>query len=287
MVTLSEIHREGTKMFIKAGLKSPAFDSLCLMGKVFGIENRVQLAIRGNETADDSKAALFLSLCRERLNRPLQYILGAWEFDGMSLSCGEGVLVPREDTMTLVEAAQTALKGTERANILDLCAGTGAVGIALARRLPGSKCTCVELSEKAMPYLKENIARFAPDSVTAVKADVLCEPAFGKNSFDAIVSNPPYIRTDVIPTLDTDVRKEPEMALDGGADGLVFYRAILEKWLCLLMSGGTLAVEIGYDQAEEVTKLFKDAGLYNVRCIRDMSGSNRTIIGTYLYDNQK
>ena len=287
MVTLSEVYREGKSILTKAGLESPAFDSLCLMGKVFGIENRTQLTIRGNETAEDDKAAEFLALCRERTDRPLQYILGAWEFDGMSLSCGEGVLVPREDTLTLVEAAQAALDGAENANILDLCAGTGAVGIALTCRVSGSKCTCVELSEKAMHYLKENIFRFAPGKVTAVTGDVLCEPAFEKNSFDAIVANPPYIRTDVIPTLDADVRKEPEMALDGGEDGLIFYRAITEKWLCLLKNGGTLAVEIGYDQAEEVSNLFRKAGLSDVRCIRDINGNARTIIGTYLFGNQK
>lgn len=278
---LSALYREGKEILAKAGLESPAFDSLCLLDAVLDIGGRAALIVRGGEEVSPEKAENFLSLCRERCGRPLQYILGKWEFDGMALSCGEGVLVPREDTLALVEAAQNALKNVKDPRILDLCAGTGAVGLALVNRIPDASCVCVELSDEAIPYLKENINTFGGGRVSFVKADVLSQPCFESGSFDAVVSNPPYIAAKTVDGLKGDVRKEPRMALDGGEDGLVFYRAITDKWKSVLKSGGVLAVEIGFDQAESVTEIFVRANLDKIGCFRDINGNNRTIIGTF------
>lgn len=282
MVTLNFVYRQGKAIMEKAGLSSPAFDAMCLLEPVFGIKNRTELIIRGNESVEDESAEKYIALCNERLCRPLQYILGKWEFCGMELECGEGVLVPREDTIALVKCAAKALEGVESPDILDLCAGTGAVGLGLCRLLGKGHCTCVELSEEALPYLCSNIETFGNGCVSAVKYDVLSAPDRQFAAVDAIVSNPPYIATSVLPTLDFDVLREPQIALDGGEDGLDFYRAILHHWLPLLKPNGILAVEIGYDQKNDVTKLFENAGMAQIRAIRDLSENARAIIGTKL-----
>lgn len=282
MVTINGLYREGRKIIEEAGLPSPAFDAICLLEPVFGIKNRTELAIRGAETVSKAEYEKYLALCAQRTHRPLQYILGKWEFGGMDLKCGEGVLVPREDTLALVECAVDALKNTENPEIIDLCAGTGAVGLSVCRMLGTGKCTCVELFDDAYRYLVSNIETYGNGRVKAERYDVLQKPDERFGVVDAIVSNPPYIETAVVETLDRDVQKEPKTALDGGEDGLVFYRAILENWLPLLKVGGILAVEIGYDQRESVSDLFKSAGMAQICAVRDINGNDRTIIGTKL-----
>lgn len=282
MVTLNQVYREGRSIIEKAGLSSPAFDAMCLLMPVFGINDRTSLAIHGTDIVTEADAESYLALCRQRTVRPLQYILGKWEFCGMELECGEGVLVPREDTMALVQCAVDALKDTENPEIIDLCAGTGAVGLGICRLLGKGHCTSVELSDKAFPYLLSNIEAYGAGRLKALRYDVLTAPDEGFGTVDAIVSNPPYIATSVLPSLDRDVQKEPQMALDGGEDGLVFYRAILENWLSLLKPGGILAVEIGYDQKESVSKLFEAAGMAQICAVQDLNENYRAIIGTKL-----
>lgn len=280
MVTLNGLYREGRKIIEKAGLPSPAFDAMCLLEPVFGVKNRTDLAVRGFEEVSETDCEKYLALCAERADRPLQYILGKWEFCGMDLKCGEGVLVPREDTLALVECAAKALKNTEYPKIIDLCAGTGAVGLGLCRTLGRGECTCVELFDDAYKYLVSNIETYGEGRVRAEKFDVLQKPDERFGVVDAIVSNPPYIETQVMKTLDRDVQKEPKTALDGGEDGLVFYRAILDNWLPLLKVGGILAVEIGFDQRESVSELFEAAGMAQICALQDINGNNRAIIGT-------
>ena len=282
MVTLNSLYRKGRSIIEEAGLESPAFDAMCLLEPVFGIKNRAQLAVRGtdNITAEDEER--YLALCRERTHRPLQYILGTWEFCGMELRCGEGVLVPREDTLALVECAADALKEIPEPVILDLCAGTGAVGLGVCRTLGKGKCTCIELYDEAYSYLLSNIEIFGAGRVSAQRYDVLSTPDARFGPVDAIISNPPYIVTDVMNNLVGDVRKEPKTALDGGEDGLLFYRSILKNWLPLLRPGGILAVETGFDQKESVSELFREAGMAQIRAIQDINGNHRAIIGTKL-----
>ncbi len=280
MVTLNAVYREGRAIIEKAGLESPAFDAMCLLEPVFGVRNRTELAIRGAEEITEGDREKYLSLCRGRAERPLQYILGKWEFCGMELKCGEGVLVPREDTLALVECAVSALEKLENPEIIDLCAGTGAVGLGVCRMLRKGACTCLELSDEAFPYLLSNIETFGEGRVKAERYDVLTKPDESFGTVDAIVSNPPYIATETMKNLTGDVKKEPTMALDGGEDGLVFYRAILKNWLPLIRTGGVLAVEIGYDQRESVSKLFEMAGMAQISHIQDINGNDRAIIGT-------
>ena len=265
------------------GIEFPESEALRLCEHFFEFSGRAGLTVRGLDVPDEKTAAQFMNAVEKRKDTPLQYILGSWYFDGMELSVGEGVLIPREDTVALVETAHEALKDIKEPKILDLCAGTGAVGLALANRLPNAEVICVELSDAAAKYLDENIEKYGGGRVRRVKADVLLSPPaeLCEKRFDMIVSNPPYIPTDDIKTLSDDVKREPFMALDGGGDGLLFYRSICEKYLPLLWSGGHLAVEIGIGQAEDVSRIFVRAGLSDVRVNNDINGKQRVIIGTF------
>ncbi len=279
--TIAQLYRNAKNTLTEAGLESPAFDAMCLLGKVFGIDSRAQLAIRGSDVAEPSLALEYNELINKRLTTPLQYILQRWEFDGMEMHVGEGVLVPREDTLTIVESVQTALKQTKSPRILDLCAGTGAIGISLARRIPDAQVICLEKSELAMKYLRQNINEFGDNRVTAIFGDVLKSPQFAEGEiFDCIVSNPPYILSADMESLQWEVRCEPHMALDGGADGLDFYRAICSYWLGLLKPSGIIAFESGYDICDGVEAVIAANGVNQIRRFKDLGGIDRCIIGT-------
>ena len=284
--TIQQAYIQGKLILSKAGLESPAFDALCLLEPAFGVHDRRELTLRGTETPDAERLALYGNLIKRRLREPLQYILGHWEFDGMALSVGDGVLIPREDTLALVEAAESVLQGISRPRILDLCAGTGAVGLALARRLTHADVTCVELSDKALPYLEHNLAAFGEGRVHSVTGNVLLSPdqipvlAHQTAAFDAIVSNPPYIPSRDIDALKWEVHCEPRMALDGGSDGLDFYRSICSRWTALLKPGGLVAFEIGYDIRQETENVMMKYSIGHIRVIKDVSGVDRCIFGT-------
>lgn len=216
-------------------------------------------------------------MLEKRLRRvPLQYILGKWCFYKGEFFVGEGVLIPRQDTETLVETAVDFLKGKANPTVADLCAGSGCVGISIAADFPSAAVTAVEKYEPAFSYLKKNIEYNHTENVTPVLGDI-ADP-FGQ--YDLIVSNPPYIAARDMTTLSDEVRNEPETALFGGSDGLDFYRLILEKWTPHLYPGGMLAVEIGIGQEKAVTDLFLRAGLKDVGAKRDLCGVQRVIFGT-------
>lgn len=280
---IGELYR-AAKRELAALSDVPQTEALLLCGHFLGAGDRMALLMQGEETVSPDTARLFLDALAQREHRPLQYILGQWEFDGMMLKVGEGVLVPREDTLALVEAACERLRSIDRPlRILDLCAGTGAVGLAAARRLPRAQVTCVELSEDALPYLRANIEQYGDGRVTAIKGDVLAgfeASGFEPRSFDAILSNPPYIPAADIPGLAREVRQEPVMALDGGTDGLDFYRAIAEKWSGAAKVDGVLCMELGIGQFEDVKRIIVRHDWGEIGYKRDFSGVIRAIIGT-------
>lgn len=278
-MTLGEAYRQGKRLLEKAGNEAPAFDAGCLFRKAFGLD-RQQRIVQSGSAADMGKTAEYLAMAKERAGgRPLQYILGEWPFMGFPLEVGEGVLVPREETELLVRTAAELLAGAARPEIADLCAGTGAVSIGLASLLPGARITAVEKYPAAFFYLRRNLLRTNASGVTTAELDVLSPEAVRKFSpLDAVVSNPPYVRADEIPGLQEEVRHEPREALDGGRDGLVFYRAIARLWLPRLKPGGTAAVEIGEDQAADVVHLFSTL-LRDIRVTKDFNGLDRVVSG--------
>lgn len=205
--------------------------------------------------------------------KPLQYVLGEWDFCGHRILCKEGVLIPREDTETLVEVAKKHLKAGD--SVLDLCCGSGCISVALAKA--GAKVSAVDINDKAIELTKENALLWGV-SVDVQKMDILSEKT--DKVFDMIVSNPPYIRTSEIRKLDTSVKKyEPRNAIDGGDDGLLFYREITKRFFENLAEGGLLIYEIGFDQREQVMNLLEQAGFKNVTAEKDLNGNDRVVYG--------
>ncbi len=284
-MTLRELYNLARSRFARAEIDSPAFDAAALMELVFGID-RGALLLQGDKPAQTQKEEEFLTLVARREQRePLQYILGTWEFMDMQLCTGPGVLCPREETELLCQTAANAL-GNAPCHGLDLCAGTGAVALGLHRLCPNAAVTAVEISEDAAAYCKKNIETYGENAVNLVMGDVLSSTFAEKlveNPLDFILSNPPYIASDELPGLQAEVQQEPALALDGGEDGLVFYRAILTHWAPKLRPGGILAVEIGEDQGEAVAALFRAAG-FSARVEQDFAGLDRVVFGERMFE---
>lgn len=265
-----------TARLTEAGCEDAAFDARCLLEDFGGLP-------RGH-AADDTalteaqEAALAAALDQRADGRPLQYILGEWEFLALTLKVGEGVLIPRPDTELLCEVAAQHLRGKSAPRVLDLCAGSGCVGLGVASLHPDAVVTEVELSDAALPYLRQNVTRYPDYAVTVRQADVLADYAAFDGPYDAILSNPPYIPTADLPDLQKEVQREPQMALDGDADGLKFYRTIAEHWCEKLAEDGFVAVEVGIGQAEDVAALFAARGLENTGIYPDLAGIPRVVL---------
>lgn len=282
-MTLSELYRSGKETLRKAGCDSPEFDAACLAEKAWGLD-RQGLFIRGNREANPEEEASFLQMIRERAaHRPLQYILGSWPFMDMQLLVGEGVLAPREDTEVVVRAAASLLQNTGSPLYgIDLCGGTGAVALGLCSLVPGLRMDCVEWMPEAFAFLEQNTRRFGEERVRPVRGDVLdarTAEALFPHPVDVLISNPPYVRAEEIPGLQQEVQQEPHSALDGGQDGLVFYRAIADFWIPKVKPGGVVAVEIGEEQAEAVCQLFQKAGVTELCVHQDLAGLDRAVTG--------
>lgn len=281
-MTVGEAYRKTKDILTEAGFEAPAFEALCLVEKVFGF-NRLALITRGEETAaTDEKLALLAELTEKRLSHePLQYIIGKWSFMGIDLLVGEGVLVPRDDTEVVTSLCIDFLSGKENPSVIDLCAGSGAISLAL-EKYANCKVTAVELSDKAFSYLTQNI-KLNNSAVNALNGDIFeCHKDIADNSLDLIVSNPPYIKSADIAALQEEVQHEPVMALDGGESGLDFYRRIVPLWKSKLKAGGALAFELGEGQYDEVCRIIADNGFGGITESIDFGGIQRAIIGTLL-----
>lgn len=281
-MTVGEAYRKTKDILTEAGFEAPAFEALCLTEKVFGF-NRLALITKGEETvASEEKLAVLAELTEKRLNHePLQYLLGKWSFMGIDLLVGEGVLVPRDDTEVVTSLCIDYLSCKESPNVIDLCAGSGAISLAL-EKYANCKVTAVELSDKAFSYLTQNI-KLNNSAVNALNGDIFeCHKDIADNSLDLIVSNPPYIKTADIASLQKEVQHEPAMALDGGESGLDFYRRIVPLWKSKLKAGGALAFELGEGQYDEVSCILADNGFGGITESIDFGGVQRAIIGTLL-----
>ena len=214
---------------------------------------------------------------------PVAYIIGEWEFYGLPLNISQDVLIPRADTEVLAERAiQKAREAGEGARVLDLCAGSGCVGLAVAANVPACRAVLGELSEGALRICKQNVRRNNLNArVTCLSVDAMEPPAPSLWDFDVIVSNPPYIPTADIEGLDHSVKDfEPWMALDGGEDGLDFYRFIAAKWKTALRLGGTLIFEVGIGQAPAVEEILALNGYEDIKTTMDSGEIWRVVEGT-------
>ncbi len=220
---------------------------------------------------------------RRLAGEPVAYIIGEWEFYGLSLDISRDVLIPRLDTELLAERGiLKARESGEGARVLDLCAGSGCVGLAIASNAPECRVVLGELSEGALRVCKQNVRRNELNArVTCLCVNALENPSSSLWDFDAIVCNPPYIPTVDIEALDVSVRDyEPRMALDGGKDGLDYYRAIAAKWKPALRLGGTLIFEVGVGQAGAVEDILEENGYEDIKILPDTQNILRVVEGT-------
>ncbi len=223
------------------------------------------------------------ALLQRRLQgEPVAYLVGEWEFFGLPLIVNEHVLIPRSDTEVLAQQAIDYLKDYPGARVLDLCTGSGCVGLAIASRLADCRVVLADCSEEALRIARTNARLNHLQSRTAVlQADALAPPTAKFDAFQCIVSNPPYIPTGDLADLDPSVRDyEPHLALDGGADGLDFYRAIAARWKEALLPGGRLLLELGIGEADAVMRLLRTEGFGDLELYEDTQGISRVIAGT-------
>ena len=254
-----------------AGVPDARFDAAELYRFATGRDPRL------DDGPSAAEAARLSALAERRAARePLQYILGEWDFMDFTLKVGPGVLCPRADSEIVCESALALLQGRERPVVYDLCAGTGCLGLGIARHSPGVLVTCVEKSPEAWHYLTANTAQ---TGVRTVQADVFTYyktlPAEGA---DLIISNPPYLTGAEMRALMPETAQEPAMALDGGTDGLDFYRLLTEKYRDAVRPGGWLVLEIGYAQGSAVLALGAACGWVNTSCRKDYGGNDRAVL---------
>ncbi len=279
-LTYRELYNEGNSALSMAleEEREAQLDARLLLEHVCGTSLQT-LLLDGESPVTDNEAELYRRLLKRRCSRePLAYILGKWDFMGLEFGVSSDVLIPEQDTENLVEEVMREVCDGDR--ILDLCTGSGCILLSLLNYSNGSTGVGTDLSEGAIAVAKENALKLGLSERCDWKAGDLFEAVDPGEKFDIIVSNPPYIRSETIGELAPEVRiHEPRMALDGGDDGLYFYKRIIPEAADYLRTGGMLFLEIGYDQAEQVGALMKDAGYYEVRTIKDYGGNDRIVCG--------
>lgn len=295
-IMVKEVLQMAEAALEKAGCMDPRLDAERLFQYQYNLDN-TGLFLMKPKMIDQKEFEKYFELVDFRLaGMPLQYITGSQEFMGLEFKVNENVLIPRQDTETLVEKALEYITGNRQnvrqknkgeLKILDLCCGSGAVGISLAHFAEASgrkvKVTEADISEKALLVAKENAKALKVDKNMEFECGDLFKPfkkRFSKKKFNIIVTNPPYIKTQTISELQREVKDhEPRLALDGGADGLEFYREIISDAKDYLESGGVLIMEIGHDQGEDIKKIYEKSWQYiGFEIIKDLAGNDRVVV---------
>lgn len=271
-----KLYETGKDRLEKAGIQEAALDARLLLEEVCRTDRNTLLVHGDRAVTEEEETQFRIFIERRSTHVPLQQITGWQEFMGLRFSVTEDVLVPRQDTETLVEEVMRYLR--DGMEILDVCTGSGCILLSLLRYSNGCRGVGCDISEKALAVAGQN-AKELGISAQFIQSD-LFESIEGR--FEYIVSNPPYIRKDMIPTLMEEVRDhEPLIALDGGEDGLDFYRKITREATEHLYSGGMLFFEIGYDQGEAVKLLMEEEGYEEVTVSQDLAGLDRVVYGTF------
>ena len=303
--SLQKIETTGKKLLVEAGVEEEeaALEVRLLLQESFSL-NTASYLLRKQESlckVDREKVeaagieqteilgkfhSFFENFEKRRRRIPLAQILGRQSFYGLDFFVNEDVLIPRADTECLVDlvledyADLAKQAGFSSLNILDLCTGSGCIGISVAKHLPYQELLLVDLSEKALAVAKKNAEKHLGENVTLLQSDLLT--GVQEKKFSLLLSNPPYIVSRVIPSLEREVSEyEPKLALDGGEDGLVFYRRIAKEAKAVLLPGARLYLEIGYDQGESVKDIFQKEGYEAVEVFPDLSGNPRVLRGIF------
>ncbi len=285
-----ELLQVGETVLAKAGCWDSRIDAEIIMMHLLSID-RQQLFLKLPNLLDEKTCEGYFALIDLRASgTPVQYITGEQDFMGITFRVNEHVLIPRQDTETLVEYVLEKGKelldhhkvGNGGLQILDLCCGSGAIAVSLSKLLINAKVSALDISKEALAVAKENAASAgAGKSIKFIEGDLFSslKKGIGKPTYHMIVSNPPYIRSEVIPTLQREVAEhEPMLALDGGEDGLDFYRRIIEEAPQYLKKEGLLYLEIGHDQGAEVSQLAQNGGMFEeIQVIQDLAGKDRIV----------
>ncbi len=282
-VRLRQVLKNAEIIFTEKNIPDPNTEAFYLMNAHIPV-SRGEILLGTEREVDPVLIDNFMKDVSKRVNgMPLQYLIGKWEFYGLEFLTLPGVLIPRSDTEVLIDYALPRLKDRERVRILDLCCGSGCIGLTLGKLLPQADITLFDISAAAMDATKRNAKLHSlEDRCHFVQGDVLLAGTnyFPDDMFDIIISNPPYIKSEDIASLSAEVQNEPILALDGGIDGLTFYRAIAQGWLTPLKSGGELILEAGFDTTLAVGKLLGEYALKDIKTHKDLAGNDRMITAT-------
>ncbi len=272
-----QLYREGEDALKAAKINDASLDARLLLEHVCGTDHNTLLAHGDMEISEDKISSYRELIAMRSDRRPVAYILGNCEFMGLEFNVSEDVLIPNQDTETLTEEALRYIHDGMR--FLDLCTGSGCIALSILRYTNDTQAVGTDISEKALAVAAKNADNLGlSDRFEAVHTDLF--PEEGK--YDMIVSNPPYIPTAVIDTLEPEVRvHEPFIALDGSEDGLLFYKRIIPGAKDYLYKNGYLLLEIGYDQGESVKNLMLENDYKNVEVIKDLGGNDRVVSGCY------
>lgn len=253
-MTISELYKSTVNSLSFS--ESPQFEARCIFNDILGLS-------MSNILADDKDATISqissINKCisDRKSGIPLQYILGHWDFYDMTFFVGDGVLIPRPETEMIVDLSLNKFLNVQNPVVYDLCAGTGCIGLTVAKHRKDATVYLFEKEEKAFNYLKRNKEKYGLSNAHIIKCDILSE-SVNLPKADLLLSNPPYIKTEEIQTLQKEVLFEPVSALDGGKDGLIFYKAILNNWVNQVKSNGAVILECGDNQSDDIINIFKD-----------------------------
>lgn len=281
-MTVKDALKYAQKTMQENSVENPEFDTLQFAKEIFSLDNTT-LRLLTDEKATDSQIKRLNEFTARRISgEPIQYILGYWEFMGRKFFVGEGVLIPRDDTEVVVEACIDVLSPVKNSEVIDLCSGSGIIAITLKSLFPSLSVSAVEKSETAFSYLNKNCEENNV-KINAVLGDITtCFSRFDDEYFDLLVSNPPYVKTVSIGTLQKEIAFEPKMALDGGDDGLFFYRSIIKNWKSKIKHGGYIAFEFDDDQSDIVENLLLQNGFSNIKVQKDIQNLRRATIAKRL-----
>lgn len=278
---IKEMLSEANKLLKNSGIDSYILDSKLILSFVLNMD-KLSLFMNKEKEIDEDKCKYFFQLINMRVKKmPVKYITKQSEFMGIDFYIEPGVLIPRPDTEVLVETVLNDIREKNYRTLCDVCCGSGVIGLSIAKLTDCIDADCSDISDTACKVTGINAERLNLEKKVNVYKSNLMEFAFDKNKkYDVIVSNPPYIKSSVIPTLMEDVKDyEPYIALCGGTDGLDFYRKITEQGKVLLNPGGLLAFEIGYDQNEQVENILENSGFHHIVILKDLADNYRVVKG--------
>ena len=275
-MTAEQVLRTAAEKLRAAQIENASFDASCLVENITGL-SRTKIMLCDDDIADEQAELVERAVLRRISGEPLQYILGEWDFFGRTFEVGEGVLVPRPETELLVELALEKLRNVRYPAVFDLCAGSGCVGLTIAAERPDAHVWLFEKYDEAFHYLKRNIKKLGLTNVQAVQHDItLGYDDKISETPDLIVSNPPYLRTDELDGLSTEVMYEPATALDGGKDGVDFYRIIASRWLPNVNKHGGIIFECDPSQTLKIADMLMPYAM-RVKIVTDIFGLQRAV----------